>query len=288
MTKNRLLTIGLIAAILSLIFIPKIFPQLLNTSVNLNTPKPSNKKIESNTGNTLKSPTESEDPEEARLMEALTNKDVTEFYNQIIFPLEMSDTPTRAVYYNGNLDQETIEKLETLEWSRLRVDFISPTCVRHIYNSWLENGNLYLLYFVDRKLKLASLFRKNDDWQLGHQHDIQMLSRADPSLFQEAQMEKQRKFEIYKAAVTRNSNNNQEGRKSRLDNYIENMQRAQNNTPTEKYMEGMLDIERQRLRLEQQKSAVTSGNSYNTNCRRTSNGEVNCQTSSSSQIIDLR
>src|SRR3989338_1900603 len=117
-----------------------------------------------------KDPEETEnDKEEWERVERILDSEISnEFYNKIAFPLEFSDTPVMAVYYNGNISQESMDEFaaEISNWPMLRTDFISPTCVRQIYNSpgnYNLAGNLvtgkrneYWLYFVDKKLRLAS------------------------------------------------------------------------------------------------------------------------------------
>ena len=39
--------------------------------------------------------------------------DFGEFYNQIIFPLEMSDKPVRAIYYNGDITLQSMDKFSS-------------------------------------------------------------------------------------------------------------------------------------------------------------------------------
>ena len=220
----------------------------------------------------------------------LDSKISNEFYNKIEFPLEISDTPVRAVYYNGNISQEDMDEFsaEISDWPILRTDFISPTCARQIYNSALNSvtgkRNEYWLYFVDKKLRLASLYREGSDRQLSHKQDMEMLSSVDPSLYQA-------RLEIMKTIISQGSGNTtsqESSRKGPIDYYLENSQRREENEAQQKYMDSMLDLERQRLQIQKRQTSINQGSSYNTNCRYTGSGQLECQSSPSSTIIDLR
>jgi hypothetical protein len=156
-----------------------------------------------------------------------------EFYNQIIFPLEMSDKPVRAVYYNRDLiKQEELDKISR----PIKTDFISPTCVRIIYDSWLAEGNQYWLYFVNKQLRLASLLPKGANPKQNHMYDVQMLSNVDPSIYQA----KVKILDRPQAAVHR---------KSVLENYIDNMPRDKEYEANQDYRNSMLNIEKEKLEI---------------------------------------